>query len=458
VGGTGGGRGHGGAGGVNVDWDHLGAAAALPAPPDPAVPMRDRFANVAHLATQLGTPERRAELLNVWYIPGKSLQVVYRFPDRGDILRVRFLSPDAPAPPLGPPGTVTLPDWAAVGWWFPADPALPELAVLGEPGALDARVGPVESLRALSYLPGERCALRVRRRDGTDIAVKVERAPETRAAADALARLWHERGRRFRMPEPLGSDPAAGLRWEAFVAGRRLDADLSEAALRRVLPAVARDLAALHRVRDPAAAPLAAADVLDRIERKVLPRIDGALPDLSARARTLVAALAAGAPPPPGPGAATLHGDLHTANVLAGDDGSVAFLDLDRRACGHGSYDLALLAGRLLLVAHARGADLEPVARAVAELPRAYAEATGAPVPDAELAWYMAAHLLGRQLRTCIRHWVPGVAAVAPVLLDWAEALLAAGTFDANVIQPVTRRPEFGSAAGSVRVVGPMSK
>jgi Phosphotransferase enzyme family len=441
---------------VNVDWDHLGAAAAVAAPPDPAVPMRERFANVAELTAQLGTPERRAELLNVWYIPRKSLQVVYRFRDRGDILRVRFLPPDAPPPPLGPPGTVTLPDWAAVGWWFPADPALPELAVLGEPGALDARVGPLESLRVLSYLPGERCALRARRRDDGDIAVKVERPPETRAAADALARLWHDRGRRFRMPEPLGSDPAAGLRWEAFVAGRRLDADLSDAALRRVLPTVARDLAALHRVGDPAAAPLTAADVVDRIERKVLPRIDGALPGLSGRARTLVAALAASAPP--GPGAAMLHGDLHTANVLAGDDGTAAFLDLDRRACGHPSYDLALLAGRFLLVAHARGAALEPVVRAVAELPRAYAEATGAPVPDAELAWYMAAHLLGRQLRTCIRHWVPGVVALAPLLLGWAEALLGAGTFDEDAISAVTPRPEFGSAAGFARGLGPMSK
>jgi hypothetical protein len=443
---------------MNVDWDHLGATAAVPAPADPAVPMRDRFANVAELTAQLGMPERSAELVNVWYIPGRSLQVVYRLAPGGDILRVRFLAPDAPPPPLGPPGTVTLPEWAAVGWWFPADPALPELALLDEPEALDARVGPVESTRVLSYLPGERCALRVRRADGTELAAKIERPPETRAAAEALGRLWRDPGRRFIMPEPLGADPAGGLRWEAFVPGRRLDADLSAPALRALIPAVAHDLAALHRVPDPAAAPLTPAAVLDRIERKVLPRVDGALPDLSARARELVAALAASAPPPPGPGAATLHGDLHTANVLARDDGTVAFLDLDRRARGHGSYDLALLAGRFLLVAHARGAAVEPVARAVAELPRAYGDATGTPVAEPEFAWYMAAHLLGRQLRTCIRHWVPGVAAVAPVLLGWAEAALAAGTFDAAGILSVARCAENGSGTGSVGVLGPMSK
>jgi Phosphotransferase enzyme family len=443
---------------VNVDWDHLGAAPARPAAADPAVPMRDRFGDVAALAAQLGIADRRAELLNVWYIPRKSLQVVYRFHPGEQILRVRFLAPDAPPPPLGPPGTVTLPGWAALGWWFPADPALPELALLGEPGALDARVGPVEERRVLSYLPGERCALRVRRADGTEIALKVERPPETRTAADALARLWHDPGRAFGMPEPLGADPAAGLRWEAFVPGRRLDADLSEPALRGVLPAVARDLAALHRTPDPATAPLTPAAVLDRIERKVLPRVDGALPELSGRARALVAALAAAAPPPPGPDAATLHGDLHTANVLAGDGGAITFLDLDRRARGHASYDLALLAGRLLLVAHGRGADPAAVARALAGLPRAYEEAAGRAVFDREFAWYMAAHLLGRQLRTCIRHWVPGAAALAPVLLGWAETTLAAGTFDAASILNVTRRSENGSATGSHSVVGPMSK
>lgn len=444
---------------MNVDWDHLGArAAATPVAPDPAVPMRDRFADVAELTAQLGIPDRRAELLNVWYIPRKSLQVVYRLTPGDDVLRVRFLAPDAPPPPLGPPGTVTLPDWAAVGWWFPADPALPELALLDDPVALEARVGPIDELRVLSYLPGERCALRVRRGDGTDLAVKVERPPETRAAADALDRLWRDPGRGFRMPEPLGCDAAAGLRWEAFLAGRRLDADLSESALRALLPSVARDLVALHRAPDPAAVALTPAAILDRIERKVLPRVDGALPELADRARALVAALRATAPPPAGAAAATLHGDLHTANALAGDDGAIAFLDLDRRALGHPSYDLGLLAGRFLLVAHARGAELGPVARALAELPRAYGEEAGRRVPDEELAWYLAAHLLGRQLRTCIRHWVPGVATVAPILLGWAEAALAAGTFAADAILDATRGAEFGSTTGSGRVLGPMSK
>jgi hypothetical protein len=54
---------------------------------------------------------------------------------------------------------------------------------------------------------------------------------------------------------------------------------------------------------------------------------------------------------------------------------------------------------------------------------------------DGDFAWYMAAHLLGRQLRTCIRHWVPGVALLAPTLLDWAATTVARGRFDARVVE-----------------------
>jgi len=67
----------------------------------------------------------------------------------------------------------------------------------------------------------------------------------------------------------------------------------------------------------------------------------------------------------------------------------------------------------------------------------------------------MAAHLLGRRLRTCIRQWVPGAAAMAPVLLGLAEAALA---FDAAAVVDVSRRDGDGAAKGSHSVLGPMSK
>jgi len=416
--------------------------------------MRERFTDVGALTAQLGLGERPVEILNVWYIPGRSLQVVYRVGTGEDILRVRFLPSDRPAPPLAPPGALALPDWQAVAWWFPSDPALPELAALGRPGELETWLGPVLAPRVLSYLPGERCALRVRRADGAELALKIERPPETRIAGERLHRLWNARDRRFGMPEPLGFNAAAGLRWEGFVPGRRLDADMTRGAPGALLPAVARALGGLHAISEPDAEALTPTDILRRIERKVLPRVEGALPELSARAKRLVSALAS-ARPPGVDAPVTLHGDLHTANALVGDDGSITFLDLDRLARGHPAFDLALLGGRLLLIAQVRRAELAPVAAAVADLPRAYTDATGHVVTDADFAWYMAAHLLGRQLRTCIRHWVPGVSRLAPTLLAWAEATLAAGRFDAAAI--VDARLQATAPQASA-VVGPMSK
>jgi Phosphotransferase enzyme family len=441
-------------GDVNVDWGHLRRAARDAPAGDPAVPMRERFTDVGALTAQLDLPERPVEILNVWYIPRRSLQVVYRVGTGEDILRVRFLPADQPAPPLPPPAALVLPEWRAVAWWFPGDPALPELAVLGRPGELEARLGPVLATRLLSYLPGERCALRVRSNDGADLVLKVERPPETRVAGERLQRLWSARDRRFGMPEPLGFDSAAGLRWETFLRGRRLDADLSAGALGSLLPAVAHALGGLHAAGEADAVAVTPADILRRIERKVLPRVDGALPELSARARRLVTMLADARPRRDGT-AVTLHGDLHTANALAGQDGSVTFLDLDSLARGHPEFDLALLGGRLLLVALTRGCDLGPVAAAVADLPRAYTEATGRLVTDADFAWYLAAHLLGRQLRTCIRHWVPGVSHLAPTLLAWAESTLATRRFDEAAIVDARVRP---TATSPSAVVGPMSK
>ena len=205
--------------------------------------------------------------------------------------------------------------------------------------------------------------------------------------------------------------------------------------MRIVRPAdKARDLVALHRIGGPDLALLGPDRILDRIERKVLPRIDGALPALSDRARVLLRRLGAAAPALDGLAPSTMHGDLHTANVLIGGDGAVTFLDLDRLARGHVEFDLALLAGRFLLIALNRGADVAPVARAVAAFPDAYAAASGQRASEAVFAWYVAAHLLGRQLRTCIRHWVPGVAVLAPTLLDWAAATLAQGRFDPQAL------------------------
>jgi aminoglycoside phosphotransferase (APT) family kinase protein len=122
----------------------------------------------------------------------------------------------------------------------------------------------------------------------------------------------------------------------------------------------------------------------------------------------------------------TLHGDLHTANVIVDDTGPV-FIDLDSLAAGDPAYDIALLGSRLLLSALSRGDDIGQALTLIASLPDWYGEAGGTSISNRVYTWYIAALLLGRQVKTCIRHSAPSTSRIAPTLLEVARATLERG-------------------------------
>ena len=130
----------------------------------------------------------------------------------------------------------------------------------------------------------------------------------------------------------------------------------------------------------------------------------------------------------------TVHGDCHLANLLL-DDAGLIFLDLDEIALAEPEQDLALFASRLLLVAVHRAEGLEEAASLVAALPDAYAAATGRPVTAAGFGWWLAASLVGRQLKTSVRHLAPGLGPLAATLLDLADDTLAKGRFDPDLVR-----------------------
>jgi len=63
----------------------------------------------------------------------------------------------------------------------------------------------------------------------------------------------------------------------------------------------------------------------------------------------------------------------------------------------------------------------------VARLPDWYADSGGMAVDGMVYAWYLAALLLGRQVKTCIRHSAPITGRIAPALLEVARATLERG-------------------------------
>ena len=387
-------------------------------------------------------------VLNVWYIAGRKLSVVYRLTLSGRppaTYAFHFFrdSTSAQAYASSPSGRGLhlLASWNALAAEFPCDPGLPALATLTDADAVAAHLpeplrravgGCAMQWTLLSYLPGERAAVR-QAWPAAGLTVVGKLQPDAAASHRAMWDLWNAPGRRFGMPEPLAAASALPLRWERYVEGQRIEALLPGASAETLLAQVARGLVGLHASELPELPVRGHRDVLARLQHKVLRRIGVALPSLSERSARFADELARHAAALPNRTPHVVHGDLHTANLLLAGDQAV-FIDLDSLALGDPAFDLALLGTRLILWdlnAGTAGAVIDSGGRgipaAVAALPALYAAAGGDPIPERLYAWYVAALLVGRQLKTCIRHLAPGLPRLAPVLLAMAEGILADG-------------------------------
>lgn len=427
---------------MNLDWRHAGSGAAAEAPAAGFPQRGDIFDQAAVLARfrEAGVEPDAAScrVLNVWHIPGRSLRVIYRLADRaGDerIYSVEFCRRGEAAD--AGEGGILLANWAARALRFPADPALPGLSQLVDGRALAARLAPLfdqpppgEAMTwsLLSWLPGERAAVR---QDWPGQSLVAKLHADAAASHKAMLSLWHAGGRRFGMPEPLLAARELPARWERLVPGERIETRLGSEPLPALLEQVMSGLAELHRSTLPGLPRQGAAEVLARIERKVLARIGRALPSLAPAAAAFAARLAAAAPT--ARPLRVIHGDLHTANLLLADAG-VVFIDLDSLAYGDPAFDLALLGTRLVLWAMNEDERAAEIAAAVAALPELYAKAGGDEIRASTYAWYVAALLVGRQIKTCIRHLAPGLPALAPRLLGVARTILETGRVEAAAL------------------------
>ena len=405
---------------MNVDWQHV------PCPQerwsDAAFPAGRALLDPEHVARALGAvrgsaPVRGpARLLDVYYYPGRSLQAVHRLAD-GAVVTVEGV----PAGRGPVAGELAVPELGAVVRTFPADPDLPSLpAVLAQTGA-DSDL--------LTYLPGRRCVL------GTpDRVAKLSTAPAVARAHRRQLALWHARDRRFRMARPLLLDTERAVRWERRLVGDRVEVRLPGLAGADLAALVAPELSALH---DLSAGPLdlpvtGPEHLLARLERKTLRTLGRALPSVAASAAEAVARLRAAGPPACGP-RTPVHGDCHLANLLL-DDAGALLLDLDEMALGDAELDLAQFATRALLVALHRGSGLPAAVELTAALPQAYGAARGRAVDPTAYAWYVAACLLSRQVKTCVRHLAPDLEQLVLRLVALSAQVLRHGVVDERLL------------------------
>lgn len=265
----------------------------------------------------------------------------------------------------GPPdGTLHLEaDGMTVGLWrHPHDPGLPGLTTAAVPGAVeellaDLLPGPV-ALDVRVYRPGRRAVVEATTPAGRVFlkVVRPKRARELVARHEALART-------LPVPEVLLADlergivvlraiEGASLR-ERLAAGRgRLpDAEVFGALLDRLAVADLGDLSTRAARRSS----LAAAD--DHVAF-----LSTVLPTESERLARLREQLGEATTEP----VEIVHGDLHEAQIIVGDDGSpVGLLDIDGVGVGARVDDLANLLGHLATYARTQ-ADQAPRIRAYA--------------------------------------------------------------------------------------------
>ncbi len=219
-------------------------------------------------------------------------------------------------------------------------------------------------------------------------------------------------------PKPIAQLEEGRVSIDDFVDGRQLR-DVSALGLvdASALTELAASVHRLHRTPPLAETPRrSATDELRRC-RHGLALLGSWYPAVAHTARATIAELERRLPPATDP-SVTLHGDLHTKNILV-DHGRVILVDLERVATGPAAIDLGFLAAHASALKLRQPNRAAPVVDQIASVIDAYQTRAG-PLPPGSLAWHTAVGLVEQALLV-VRHLEPG----------WPEtslALLAAAT------------------------------
>ncbi|MFQ5544219.1 MAG: aminoglycoside phosphotransferase family protein [Nitrospiria bacterium] len=430
---------------------------------DPEFDQLDWYHDEEQVLSQLSEPLKKnrnleidwIKIISVWHVFGKRFQVVYQL-GRGDltnnseVLSVRFFSRDLydlysqkiQAEAYHPDDIIHFPKWDAVASFFPEDASLPSLRSMIDQKKIRQHFKGITHVsnniqgvdwKLLGYRPGERAAIKYCLPE-FPLVGKTSKGNLAVEAHQRMTLLWLSPDRFFQMPQPIALDPVAGIRWETFLPGKRVEVVFSEIDFSHFLKMVCTALTRLHHVQIKDLPSGGLDVVLKRMQKKMIPRICRLLAPLSEEIESYFSRLLKASRSIQGEKQRLIHGDLHTGNLLIHGD-TVSFIDLDALSLGDSAYDLALLGSRLLLVALLRRERLGEVGDAVAMLPSSYEAAGGDPISQKTFSWYLSALLVGRQLKTCVRERPPELGRLAPVLLTLAQKILESGQFEPSLIQ-----------------------
>lgn len=408
----------------------------------------------AHLEMQGWPYPQSCKVLKVWYLYGKQLHVFYRLSnnnsyDKDTILLVRFLQPNHSSVTYqkivfdaeNKKAIIHIPEWSAVASVFPEDPALSPLRNMLDlkniAQCLEKTTGTSFDEKEIawdlmSYQPGKRCTIRYRFRDQTIIG-KVGKREISAKTHDCMIQLWESPERRFSMPQPIGLDVPDGIRWESYLEDEPIRPNLSNLNLKSLVKSVSRGMLQFHSIPLEDLNPLGIVQILQSMEKKIIPKLYKSLSPLSSEVDAFFCLLTQKAkilPPDP---CVTIHGDAHTANILIDGD-QLSFIDLDAVAAGSPAYDLARFGSRLFLIALMKREHIGVAADIVAALPEGYEAAGGSPISPDIYAWYLSAILVGKDLYACVKNRASDLGRLGPILIELACKLLESGRVDPLIV------------------------
>lgn len=386
------------------------------------------------------------KILNIFHVPGRSLKVLgcfYRDNRQAAIVLTKFYAhadysteaAHAKAAAKNPGNIGLLPEYSAIVYLFPEDPGLPKLANMLDLKKVGKMLGQSEqsyseaSWKMMSYQEGKRCTLRYQYANDTQAYIgKIQNSNETGKSHERLTRLWEHPDRRFNMPRPIAYDPELEARWETFCPGISMEDAIGQNKLEPLVCLITQQLVNLHDFVITGLPAVTPDKIMYRIERKILRRMYVTVPESAVRAEAVLQKLQQNIGWTENCTDVTLHGDFHIANFLLERD-SLVFIDLDDLSTGNPCFDLALFSSRLLLRNLHHGDRLAETVQLISTLPGLYSNLSGRTIRPETFAWFMAALLIGRQIKICMREDVPDMNNMIDQLLDWAQDCLDKARF-----------------------------
>jgi len=328
---------------------------------------------------------------------------------------------------------------------FPCDRKLAALPLLGDPHTVAQRFLPglvatrwglearilSSRQRVVSYFPEHACTVcldvRVADRAGERdwrVYGKVRHDDSGASTFALMQQLWdgsEAAGVSGGFARPLHYDPALRLLWQEAAEGSTLAA-LLDAGIEtdEALVRTAAALAGLHASPVRPSRLLEAGELIDGLS-KAAAVVSQAAPECAARIDALLCALLESQPACEAVG--TLHGDLHSNNILVGPQ-RVAFIDIDRLARGPVLAELGSLLAELAMRDCLRGRSVD--GDRLARVAGAYAHEVRRPIDGTAWRWHCAAAMLRERALRCVTSLKQGRMEALPVLLDNALAILRA--------------------------------